>query len=132
MNREKLIKQKQYEEKLEEEKKLKISRMVEIENLNLSVISALKDYITTRLCIKCHRDKLIFKINSKTGEVYGECLTCGTKNTLSDLLLLEKKLIENYEARRKLKEANMIKCPYCAELIDKKSEKCNKCGAKIK
>ena len=125
------VKQERYEERLREDEEQKVSRIVELKDMNLRVLNSIKDFIESRCCLNCGRDKIVLKIDEDTGEFYGICLTCNYKNTLPNLLLKEKELLTAMEERRKLKEAGMKKCPFCKELIEIDAIKCNKCSAEL-
>lgn len=128
LDKELLIKEKQYEMRLEEEKKLKVSRLIKMENMNLRLINYLHKFMGDRYCIKCGRSKMRLKIDPDTGNVFGHCCTCNEMITLGDLLLNEKRIFQKSEEKRKLHEAGMRKCPACKEIIDIKAKKCDYCN----
>lgn len=126
------IEQKRCEERLREDEEQKVSRIIELKDMNLRVLNAIRDYIESILCLNCRRPNVRYKIDEDTGEFYGICLTCNYKNTLPNLLLKEKELRTAMEARIRLKEAGMKKCPFCGEIIEIDTIKCNKCSSELK
>ena len=120
-----------YKQRVRKDKEQKLSRMVEIKDMNLRVLHCIKDFMQSSCCLNCGRDKIIFKIDEDTGEFTGYCQTCSYRNTLPNLLLKEKELLTNYEQRIQLKEAGMKKCPFCGEIVKIDSIKCNYCNGDL-
>lgn len=132
LDKELLIKEEQYEIRLEEEKKLKVSKLVKMENMNLRLINYLHEFIGSKYCFKCGRTRMRLKIDPDTGDVFGHCCTCNEMITLGDILLNEKRIFQMHEEKKKLQDADMMKCPSCKELININAEKCDYCDKKFR
>jgi len=130
-DKEEKVKRDIYKQRVRKDKEQKLSRMVEIKDMNLRVLHCIKDFMQSSCCLNCGRDKIIFKIDEDTGEFTGYCQTCSYRNTLPNLLLKEKELLTNYEQRIQLKEAGMKKCPFCGEIVKIDSIKCNYCNGDL-
>lgn len=65
----------------------------------MDVIRAIDNYVRYCGCINCGDHSLILQIDSETGEVSGNCLTCRFNNSLQELLLYEKKLRDKYKRK---------------------------------